>query len=74
MCVVSCGGLAEVAWWGVLQKWLKDNLQRSKGPAGSGLKEKTPSRRESFWGSAKKSPSFASKAHKSLIDRFNNPE
>ncbi|BDA49626.1 probable serine/threonine-protein phosphatase 6 regulatory ankyrin at N-terminal half [Coccomyxa sp. Obi] len=58
------------------QKWLKDNLQRSKGPAGSGLKEKAPSwteRRESFWGSAKKSPSVASKAHKSLIDRFNNP-
>ncbi|CAL8464478.1 g4013 [Coccomyxa elongata] len=56
------------------QKWLKDNLQRSKGPAGSGLKEKAPSRRESFWGSAKKSPSVARKAHKSLIDRFNNPE
>ena len=65
--------LSKDCWGLVLQKWLKDNLQRSKGPAGSGLKEKTPGRRESFWGSAKKSPSVASKAHKSLIDRFNNP-
>ncbi|KAK9904700.1 hypothetical protein WJX75_000777 [Coccomyxa subellipsoidea] len=55
------------------QKWLKDNLQRSKGPASTGLKERRTPGRESFWGSARKTPSVSSKAHKSLIDRFNNP-
>ena len=57
----------------MVQKWLKDNLQRSKGPSGSGLKERRTPGRESFWGSARKTPSVSSKAHKSLIDRFNNP-
>lgn len=60
----------------VLQKWLRDNLERCKGPGMSALKERlTPGSeyKATGWGSAKKTPLMASKAHKSLIERFNNP-